>query len=292
MSVDQYISSGVLELYAAHALAPEEMREVEAMAEKHARIREELDAISEGLKRYAELYAPARSEGLYDKIIHRINAEPVEAVPSAHHKEAPVVALKTEKQQEKNRDSDRQSKTGGSSGRLFWLIAASVLLLVSVGVNFYLYNKYNDAQDQLLSLQAEKNTLVDNNKALKTNFDKAETDLKMFTDHHNKMVMMKGMPISPGSEVMVVWNTNSKEVFVDVHALPAAPEGMQYQLWAIDKDGKPVDAGMLTPYKEQTVHGLQPMKKIVSAVAFAITLEKRGGSPIPSIDKMYVKGEV
>jgi anti-sigma-K factor RskA/cell division protein FtsL len=300
MSVDQYISSGILELYAVHALPAEEMREVESMAEKHSRIREELDLITEGLKKYSEIYSPERSKDLLKKIESRIKEASEKPKDFPEVKEPVVVPIQKEKKPVKPVKPApapapapvkvRETNTG--LGRMAYLMAASILLLVSIGFNIYLYSQYNNAQNKVLALEEEKSTLAENNKSLKTNFDQVSDHLKLYTDPANKMVMLKGMPVSPVSEVMVMWNTNTNDVFVEVHKLPPPPDGMQYQLWAIDQDGKPVDAGMLIPYKEQVTHGPQPMKKVTGAVAFAITLEKRGGSPTPSIDKMYVKGDV
>jgi anti-sigma-K factor RskA len=64
------------------------------------------------------------------------------------------------------------------------------------------------------------------------------------------------------------------------------PPGKQYQLWAI-VDGKPVDAGMVGDCE-----GLCKMKVINRAEAFAITLEKEGGSSAPTLTAMYVMGKV
>ena len=64
------------------------------------------------------------------------------------------------------------------------------------------------------------------------------------------------------------------------------PSGKQYQLWAI-VDGKPVDAGLITD-----CIGLCKMKRIDRAQAFAITLEKAGGSPTPTLTEMYVFGKI
>ncbi|MDQ0065658.1 anti-sigma factor [Chryseobacterium lathyri] len=52
-----------------------------------------------------------------------------------------------------------------------------------------------------------------------------------------------------------------------------APEGMQYQLWAI-ADGKPVSAGVYTEEKNSKNSSCH----IPKAQAFAITLEKQNGS--------------
>jgi anti-sigma-K factor RskA len=54
-------------------------------------------------------------------------------------------------------------------------------------------------------------------------------------------------------------------------------------------DGKPVDAGV---FDIKDGAGMVRMKNIPRAQAFAITLEKKGGSPTPSLDKLYVMGKV
>jgi anti-sigma-K factor RskA len=68
--------------------------------------------------------------------------------------------------------------------------------------------------------------------------------------------------------------------------MPQAASGKQFQLWAI-VDNKPVDAGVI-----DACTGLCKMKNIPRASAFAITLEKKGGSATPSLDQMYVLGKV
>ena len=60
-------------------------------------------------------------------------------------------------------------------------------------------------------------------------------------------------------------------------------------MWTI-VDGKPVDMGMIDA---EFSNRLLPMKaSSPNAVAFAITLEKEGGSPSPTMEEMYVMGKV
>src|ERR1022692_568441 len=104
MNVDQYISSGILELYALHALPSDQMIEVEDMIEQHPRIRDELDGITEGLKKYAENYAPVPSVDLYDKIIARIHVAPPVKTETTKV-EIPVIPIKDEKPIETKRET-------------------------------------------------------------------------------------------------------------------------------------------------------------------------------------------
>ena len=70
--------------------------------------------------------------------------------------------------------------------------------------------------------------------------------------------------------------------------LPSPVSGKQYQLWAI-ADGKPVDLGVLDKTSKMTTPKAISLAKIQ---AFAITLEKDGGSPVPTMDQMYVVGSI
>ncbi len=88
---------------------------------------------------------------------------------------------------------------------------------------------------------------------------------------------------------MVYWNKASKEVFIEIKNLPVPEAGKQYQLWAI-VNGKPVDAGMIT--LTQGDSSLHKMKNFDAVQAFAITLEKEGGSPSPTLTEMYVMGAI
>ncbi|MEJ0083604.1 MAG: anti-sigma factor [Puia sp.] len=93
---------------------------------------------------------------------------------------------------------------------------------------------------------------------------------------------------APSSLATVYWNTQSKDVYLLVNKLPAPVPDKQYQLWAI-VDGKPVDAGVF-----EMAEGISfvKLKTIPKAEAFAITLEKKGGSTKPDMDAMYVMGKV
>ena len=104
------------------------------------------------------------------------------------------------------------------------------------------------------------------------------------------VVKMPGVPNSPApsSLATVYWNTESKDVYLLVNQLPKPVADKQYQLWAI-VDGKPVDAGIF-----DMAEGISfvKLKTIPKAEAFAITLEKKGGSRTPTMDAMYVMGKV
>jgi anti-sigma-K factor RskA len=105
-----------------------------------------------------------------------------------------------------------------------------------------------------------------------------------------KLVALAGTPAHPAARARVLFNKAAHRVYIDVAQLPPLPPGKQYQLWALDQ-GKPVDAGVLTA-ATTAGDGLQQMKNIASAQAFAMTVEPTGGSAGPTLDTMTVIGNI
>jgi anti-sigma-K factor RskA len=140
-----------------------------------------------------------------------------------------------------------------------YLAAASIaLLLVSGTYIYFLHLNYKRALDNY--------ALVSNPSVIK--------------------IPLLAVPGKENSRATLYWDTNNKNVYLDAGLLPKAPTGMQYQLWAL-VDGKPIDAGVVVDSQ-----GLSQLKTIQKAQAFAITLEKAGGSLTPTLSQMYVMGNV
>lgn len=114
-------------------------------------------------------------------------------------------------------------------------------------------------------------------------------DIDVMTNKNSLPVVLNGTPHAPDALAKIFWMKNTGEVYVDPTYLPQAPAGKQYQLWAI-VDGKPIDAGMISTSKG--VYHIQKMKSFGKAEAFAITLEKAGGSPTPNMKEMYVMSKI
>ena len=87
-------------------------------------------------------------------------------------------------------------------------------------------------------------------------------------------------------KAIALYNPKMKSIQLKVMNLPTAPQGMQYQLWAI-KDGKATDAGMITE-----INKMETMKSIPNSDSFAITMEKAGGSSEPTMASMLLMGKI
>lgn len=171
----------------------------------------------------------------------------------------------------------------GTPNKSSWLAAASVVLLIgSALANFYLYSENQRLQTQQNELLAQNQVLVSRVKA-------TEQNLALITNPDIEPIIMKGVPSSPDSRATVYWNKNTSEVFLIANNLPKPNANQQYQLWAI-VDGKPVDAGVFEVNEAGEM--VNKMKSIPKSEAFAVTLEKRGGSASPTLEAMYVIGKV
>lgn len=265
MNTNEYISSGILELYVAGDLSETERKEVETQAALHPEVREELNAIELAMEKYAMMHAVAPSKN----ILHNLLAE-IENVP-----------VKTEQQKVV------QMKPRSASSVLRSLAyAASILLFVSVAVNIYYFNKYKTVSSELADIREDNTFMAGEMETLKANYQSLEAESNIIKNPDFIAITMKGQPISPTSTSVVYWDKSSGDLYVNANNLPAPGPGKQYQLWAL-KDGKPIDAGVFDLNGD-----IQQMKHISEADAFAVTLEPVGGSLSPTLELLYVVGGV
>lgn len=259
MTKEEFISSGLLELYATGISSQEESRMVQEYLTKYPDLLEELKQIEISLEKYAQANSIAPAASFKEKLMQRV-------FPGEEDNKvtAPVIYMK---------------KQGGGSFIFKLLAAASViLLLVSIILNYTIYRKYHDTKDALQIAQQKMEQQDKSNRAM-------SEDLNVMTNKYAQPVVLSGTAQSPEAVAKIFWMKNTGQVYVDPTNLPQVPAGKQYQLWAI-VDGKPLDAGMITTKKG--IYHIQKMKSFGKADAFAITLEKEGGSPTPTMDAMIV----
>ncbi len=247
--------------------SPEETVQVAAWINQYPEVKKELLEIEMSLELYAQANAVEPSASVKEKIFSQIT-------PAA--KETDLTFSKTE-----------TTKAEAFIYRIpyyFKLVAAAMLILLigSAILNYAYYNKYQSANNDLQLAQqkiAEKDSL-----SLAMN-----KDLDVITDKNTLPVVLNGTPHAPEALAKIFWMKNTGEVYVDPSNLPAVPAGKQYQLWAI-VDGKPISGGMIST--EKGIYHIQKMKSFGKADAFAITLEKAGGSETPTMEEMFVISKI
>jgi anti-sigma-K factor RskA len=276
VNIQEYISSGIVESYVLGLAEDAERAEFEQMCTQHAEVRLARDAFELSLEQHAMAAAVAPPAHVRDAVLQQLAAGP----DSDEGKTAaPVVQM-------------RPVKRSALPVATRYVAAASILLLVgSLGLNVYYFNKYRDFSQRYNQLAAQQTELAKNNGIMQTRLDNYEQTMQALNSPFMAQIKMEGSQVqaspAPDSKATVLWDTRTKDVYLMVNNLPQPQAGMQYQLWAI-VDNQPVDAGMLNMEKG---HMMVKMKNIPRAQLFAITLEQEGGSPTPK-GKMYVMGKV
>lgn len=282
MDVQRYISSGIIENHVTGLLSEVESREVLSAMQQYPEVKAAADAMQVDMERYIQLWATRPPAGIKRQIMERLHKTEAEE---------PVVA-EAETITETSEDTFSENTGLNLSQLQIWqysAAAAIVLLLGSVVMNIVSYSNSGNFQQQISSLQSEQSSLMAEREALKEQLDFANKEMGVMKDPSFKWTRMPGVGKHTGVVATVCWNPQSKETFVLAQALPEPPADKQYQLWAI-VNGKPIDAGVFELGSK--AHSVQKVKAVDNAQVFAVTLEKKGGSPSPSLDQMFVAGKV
>jgi anti-sigma-K factor RskA len=92
------------------------------------------------------------------------------------------------------------------------------------------------------------------------------------------------------TNAVVVWDTDQRNGVLQLDKLPPPAPGKDYQLWVIDPSKPiPVSAGVLSvPSLGLIRTSFHPVQPVQSAAAFAISLEKSGGSMKPEGQIIFI----
>lgn len=278
-NIKSYIESGILELYVLGDLSVLEMAEVEQMAQLHPEIKAELEEIEKTMSNVANSLTVEPDlkvkEGFFNSISFS-DEEEVVATKVDSGEGAKVIALNSNK----------------TSFYKYAFAACLALLLVSIIAIINLNNSLKASKQQIAVLQNSNQGFANKVNYLDQRVTSSEQALNVLSNPDYKMVKLNGTTNSPDSKLVIAFNAKEKKVILDLHNMdmPVNDEAHQYQLWAL-VDGKPVDLGLFDASDSKSAF-IKDMKSIGVAQAFAVTLEPRGGSVSPTLDKMMVMGAI
>ena len=263
METQEYIESGVLELYVYGLLSETENEEVALMAKNNPQINAEIIAIEKAIVALSSSFSPFHSVANYEKIKEKLEL-----------KHSPKVI--------------ELEPTRNWSQYIGW--AAAVLLLAGIG---YQYNQNQFETNQVVqSSTIEKAKLEKDLKALQLKNAASETSLAVVRDTKNTVVALGGQAVAPESSAKVYWNQDTKVVYIDAAGLPEPPQGMVYQVWALKLNPlTPTSIGLLENF-DANDQKLFAVNNADQAEAFGITLEPAGGSLTPTMEQLYTLGKV
>lgn len=257
MNIAEYIESGILELYASGAVSPAEKQEVEQAAAQYPQIREALDQALAAFEDYATLHAVEPDEKLRDQILN-----------AAFNKNAKAESPKLIPL---NADSSSRWKN--------LAIAASVVLLLSIGFNLYQAYELKSSKELAERMATEQSARLAATEGIlkqtKNELSDFEKTLAFLRTPENQTVTLNTTDNAHPMKAMIHWDMNSKMVAVDPMTLPQTNPEQMYVLWAVI-DGVAVNKGAFTVSDSTGIVMLQTVPK---AEAFAISLETKPDVP-------------
>ncbi|WP_394774112.1 anti-sigma factor domain-containing protein [Flavobacterium sp.] len=262
MEAQEYIESGILELYVYGLLTETENLEIAEMAKKNPEMDEEIISIERAIVALSSSFSPFHSVANFEKIKARLEL-----------KHGKVVELKP---------ASTWSQYVG------W--AAAVLLLLGLGYQTLELTKTKDA---IATVGTEKNKIQRDFAYLDLQNKQTEKNLTIVRDIKNTGVTLGGQAVSPTSFAKVYWNKETKTTYIDAAGLPKPPKGMVYQVWALKLSPvlTPTSIGLLSDF-EGNNQKIFAVSQTDSAEAFGITLEPAGGSLTPTMEQLYTLGKV
>lgn len=270
MNIQEYIESGIIETYVLGLASPSESAEFERLCAEYPELVAARKKFEDGLEKHASTHAVQPPVGVKVKVLEAIG-DTASSGARAHVSSNPpnIVTMQNETKK-------------GSSGWLRFVAAASVVLLI--GLAWFSYQFYT----QNAELQKSNTALQDKLNSTQGTLDKILDETREAVKNPNTTVVnMVGTKIAPKSSANIYWDSANSSVYLVVKNMPQLPNDKQYQLWALI-DGKPKDLGVFDATDDKVILKMNNTKQ---AQAFAITIEKKGGSPSPTLDSMQSMGK-
>lgn len=293
MNIQAYIESGILEEYVLGTVSPQEKQEVECMSHIYPEIKEELLRTESALEEYALKHQTPPPPSLKEALFAQMNFEVIEDAQNTESDNLTInkpetILDKPVSAVSHTIEGDTKVVTNVFEKEVVREITPLwARLAVAAAVIFAIFGGWSAVQ--MSGMKTGMKQMAIEMDGVKKNYDYAQSLASLYRNPEYKTVRLAGLKKSPQSSVAAFWNQQTNEVLLDVQNLPAAPAGKQYQLWSI-VDGVPVDIGMLDHEFSGKVLKMKNTK--AGSVAFAITLEKEGGNPTPTMEEMYVMGNV
>ncbi|MBO0322364.1 anti-sigma factor [Muricauda sp. CAU 1633] len=262
MEVEKYIASGILELYVAGALTPEENLEVQHYAIQYPEVKKEIEAIEAALLELTRTASPKMPEDGFAKIRAELD-DVIPFMPTASEKRTPW-----------------RSYLGWAAAILF---AAGTL---------WMYLQNTSLKSEIEISNQEKESLEEIISTTREEVADKETLLQELRDRNVTVVALGGQTVSPNSYAKAYWNREEQKVIIDAQGLPEPPPGFTYQVWSLKLDPlTPTSIGLLDDLTSNDTK-LFTLENSNASEAFGITLEPEGGSETPTLEQLYTLGAV
>ncbi len=257
MNINEYISSGVIELCVLGLATTDEKQELALLRRQHpevdaavTRFEQELET---GMQKNVTLPSAETDKKILEKLA-TLQAPALSEKIVLNNRVVPFNWLKA-------------------------VAAAAVLLLfVSLFLNLSLYQKSKT-----------------NNQVLQTTRKAATTptlpasDFDVLTNPRITPVAMYGVGTHAICRCTMFWDKETGKIYIMIHHLPASSDSEDFQLWAF-VNGKPINVGMVNEKIRDRFIELQGVP--IDATEFTVTLEDAGNNTDITLENAYLHGEI
>lgn len=278
VDINEYIASGILESVTLGLASPQEVQEVACLSKIYPEIQAEFIRVQKRCEEMMLESAQAPDPSVRASLLKTIAETPQEKAPEKKT-EGKIIAM------------NAAPEVKGVSPMWKMMAAASLILTIGVCALWFLSNREVKRLDNIMA-SMEKEQLKNDQilQAMTIEKDHLQTVQEVLAEQSMRTVMMKGTAMEPEASVKVMWSKDMKKAVMHAEKITPPPANMQYQLWVI-ADGKPLSVGLFN--YDEVEQMTEPFDvNAQNITAFAITLEKMGGSPTPTMEKMVVMGPI
>jgi anti-sigma-K factor RskA len=261
VNIQEYISSGIVESYVLGLADAGERAEFEQLCRKYPELVKAREQFEEQLEKHALANVVKPPAAVRQKVlaaVQEIAAQSTQKIPAMETTTTPVRRMNVWR----------------------WVAAAAVVLLA---VNVYMAYTASQKNEDLAAMNRDLQTRLDSSDNVLQRIIAERNDI---VDKGTIVVNLEGTKNAPQAAASIFWDSAKANVYLVVQNMPKLPNDKQYQLWAII-DGVPKDLGVFDVKDENMIIKMTGVQK---AQAFAITIEKQGGNPTPTLDSMQVMG--
>ncbi|EDP96355.1 anti-sigma factor [Kordia algicida OT-1] len=267
MDINEYIASGILELYVAGALSEEENEEVYAMMLKHPEVTKEVLSIENAITTLAAAMANKDTSAIFEAIKEELNLT--------------------------DEDADDEPKVIPIAKRnqIFLYVGWAAAIIFAAGLVFSVVQN-NSLESEIEVVRAERESLKEKIYEANNDLTAANELLSVLRTKDIISVPLGGQAVSPESYAKVYWDKKSNSIYLDLKGLPEPPPGKVYQVWSLKLNPlTPTSLGTIDEFLTDT-DKVFDLENANESEAFGITLEPAGGSESPTLEQLYTLGVV
>ena len=254
MDINNYISSGIIEMYVMGICSPEEKTELELLRRQYPELNKAVLQFEMELENNLLQNATLPGAIADDKILQSLK----------DLQKTPVIDI-----------NNNQTKIK----KISWLkpVAAAATLLF-IASSIFNYSLYKKTQKQQLALsEIKKSTTL------------PETDYAILKNPAITPVAMYGVAPHNICRCTMFWDKKTGKAYIMIHHLVPSPTERKYQLWAMVND-KPVNVGTVNDKIRGRFIEIQNVPE--GATAFKVTLENAAGATTPTEEQTYLYGKI